>query len=81
MKHNPTKQVRAILERVPATRSNTMKLIAYVWAEAIGHENLHRISAKQLLEMMMNAQLPNPESIRRAKQRYNERKNDRSAMA
>ena len=69
MKQNPTKQVRTILERVPATRSNTMKLIAYVWAESIGHENLHRISAKQLLDMMMNGQLPIPESIRRARQR------------
>ena len=69
MKHNPTKQVRLILERVPATRKNDLKLIAYVWAEIIGYDKLNDTSAKQVFEMMSDGTLPKAESIRRARQR------------
>lgn len=69
MKHTPTKQVRAILERVPATRKNDSRLIAYVWAEIIGYDKLNSTSAKELFDMMSEGKLPATESIRRARQR------------
>ena len=69
MKHNPTKQVRAILERVPATRKSDARLIAYVWAETIGYDKLNATTAKDLLDMMSEGKLPSTESIRRARQR------------
>jgi hypothetical protein len=69
MKHNPTKQVRAILERVPATRKSDAKLIAYVWAETIGYDKLNATTAKDLLDMISEGKLPATESIRRARQR------------
>lgn len=69
MKHNNAKQVRAILERVPATRKSDARLIAYVWAEIIGYDKLNHITAKQLLDMFSDGKLPKPESIRIARQR------------
>jgi hypothetical protein len=69
MKHNPTKQVRAILERVPTTRKNDARLIAYVWADTIGYDKLNITTAKDLLDMMSEGKLPATESIRRARQR------------
>lgn len=69
MKHNNAKQVRAILERVPATRKNDLRLIAYVWAEVIGYDKLNDTTAKQLLDLMGEGKLPKPESIRIARQR------------
>lgn len=69
MKHNTTKQVRAILERVPATRKSDARLIAYVWAEIIGYDKLNDTTAKQLLDMMSEKQLTGAESIRRARQK------------
>ena len=69
MTHNPTKQVRAILERVPATRKSDARLIAYVWAETIGYDKLNATTAKDLLDMMSEGKLPSTESIRRARQR------------
>lgn len=69
MKHNTTKQVRAILERVPATRKSDARLIAYVWAEIIGYDKLNDTTAKQLLDMMSERQLTGAESIRRARQK------------
>lgn len=69
MKHNPTKQVRAILERVPATRKSDARLIAYVWADTIGYDKINATSAKDLMDMMSEGKLPSTESIRRARQR------------
>jgi hypothetical protein len=69
MKHNPTKQVREILERVPATRKSDARLIAYVWADTIGYDKLNAITAKEVLDMMSEGKLPAAESIRRARQR------------
>ena len=51
MKHNPTKQVRAILERVPATRKSDARLIAYVWADTIGYDKLNATNARSLLHL------------------------------
>ena len=57
MKHNPTKQVRAILERVPATRKSDARLIAYVWADTIGFDKLNATTAKDVLDMMSEGKL------------------------
>lgn len=69
MKNKNAKQVRAILERVPATRKNDLRLIAYVWAEVIGYDKLNDTTAKQLLDLMSEGTLPKPECIRIARQR------------
>lgn len=69
MKNKNAKQVRAILERVPATRKNDLRLIAYVWAEVIGYDKLNDTTAKQVLDLMSEGELPKPECIRIARQR------------
>jgi hypothetical protein len=69
MKNKNAKQVRAILERVPATRKNDLRLIAYVWAEVIGYDKLNDTTAKQLLDLISEGALPKPECIRIARQR------------
>lgn len=74
MKHNVTKKVRAILERVPATRKSDARLIAYVWAEVIGYDKLNDTTAKQLLDMMSEGKLPATQTIRRSRQRIQKSK-------
>lgn len=66
---NYTNTVRTLLERVPVTRDNDMKLLAYVWAEAIGYERIKNITCSELFDMMGDGKIPSPETIRRARQR------------
>ena len=66
---NYTNTVRTLLERVPVTRDNDMRLLAYVWAETIGYEKIKEISCHTLFDLMADGKIPSPETIRRARQR------------
>ena len=66
---NYTEIVRTVLERVPVTRDNDMKLLSYVWAEAVGYERIKKVTCHELFDLMNDGKLPAPETIRRARQR------------
>jgi len=70
---NYTEIVRNFLERVPVTRDSDMKLLAYMWAEAVGYERIKKVTCHELFDMMNNGILPSPETIRRARQRLQQK--------
>lgn len=61
------KKVKQHLLNHPILRDSDFKLIAFVWADEI--DDLSKMSATTLLELLGNGKLTNPESIRRVRQK------------
>jgi len=68
--------VSAWLQKHPQTRDSDLKLIANVWADKIGWDNLDTMSARELLKLMVNGVLPSSETIRRTRQKLQEENQD-----
>jgi hypothetical protein len=69
---NNTERVTSLLTNQPELRDNDNRLIAVFWAYEIGVDNLHDMSASDLLGMLSNGKLTNSETIRRARQKVQE---------
>ncbi|MFN7913323.1 MAG: hypothetical protein ACK5QC_15980 [Bacteroidota bacterium] len=60
------------LIRYPELRDNDAKLIANIWAKSIGQERFDNMSARDLLQMFVNGDLLQVETIRRTRQKIQE---------
>lgn len=60
------------LIKYPELRDNDSKLIANIWAKTIGQERFDKMSARDLLQMFVDGDLPQVETIRRARQKIQE---------
>ena len=60
------------LIRYPELRDNDAKLIANIWAKTIGQERFDKMSARDLLQMFVDGDLPQVETIRRTRQKVQE---------
>jgi len=64
--------VEIYLQDYPHLRDNDDKLIASVWKNHLGNENVLNMNAIGLLELFASGKLPSPESIRRSRQKLQE---------
>ena len=69
-------QVETVLNKYPDTRDNDQMLISLVWMNTVGKDRLKKMSGWDLLTMLSRKQLPNPESIRRSRQKLQENNED-----
>jgi hypothetical protein len=60
------------LERYPQLRDDDSKLVANIWADYIGYDNLDKITSRQLLQLFADGNLPQFETIRRTRQKIQE---------
>jgi hypothetical protein len=60
------------LIRYPELRDNDAKLIANIWAKTIGQERFDNMSARELLQMYVDGDLPQVETIRRTRAKVQE---------
>jgi hypothetical protein len=60
------------LEKHPQLRDDDSKLVANIWAECIGRNNLDTLTSRELLQLFVNGKLPQFETIRRTRQKIQE---------
>lgn len=76
MKLNELKNAKDIitswLTNYPELRDNDAKLIANIWAKTIGKERFENMSARDLLQMYVDGDLPQVETIRRTRAKVQE---------
>lgn len=53
-------------------REDDNRLIVSIWAHQLGDDKINKMSATDLLNMISEGKLPNPESIRRVRQKFQE---------
>lgn len=68
--------VEVYLRTHPAMRDDDMLLIANIWITKIGPLRAEEMTAKKFLSLFANSDLPNPETIRRLRQKLQETKPD-----
>ena len=72
MKIEAMKNIKSLvlqwLERHPQLRDDDNKLVANIWAEYIGYDNLDNVTSRQLLQLFVDGKLPQFETIRRTRQ-------------
>lgn len=71
--NNTTALVKQILTKNPKTRDDDKMLVAVVWHHLLGAERLQTESAMWLLKKYVQGDLPNAESIRRTRQKLQEK--------
>jgi hypothetical protein len=64
--------ITSLLIRYPELRDSDSKLIANIWAKKIGLDSFYKMSARDLLQMFVDGDLPQPETIRRTRQKVQE---------
>lgn len=69
---NIKNDVQALLSKSEACRESDTRLIVSIWAKFLGEAKIDKMSATDLLNMFSENKLPNPESIRRVRQRLQE---------
>lgn len=69
---NIKKDVFALLSKSEACRESDTRLIVSIWAKFLGESNIEKMSATDLLNLFSENRLPNPESIRRVRQKLQE---------
>lgn len=76
MKANMVKNYKDIVEKWlknhPPTRDSDTKLLANIWSEIMGVQALDILTARQLLQKMVDGELPSSETIRRTRQKLQE---------
>ena len=60
------------LTNYPELRDNDAKLIANIWAKTIGKDRFETMSARELLQMYVDGDLPQVETIRRTRAKVQE---------
>ena len=60
------------LTKHPHLRNNDSKLIATIWYQQLGKDQIDRMSAMDFLQTFADSKLHNPESIRRMRQKLQE---------
>jgi hypothetical protein len=69
---NAKDMITSWLIQYPELRDNDAKLIANIWAKTIGKERFENMSARDLLQMFVDGDLPQVETIRRTRQKVQE---------
>ena len=66
-----TETVESLLKEYPRLRNSDKKLIANIWFKTLASKkiNSNKLSAYDFLKMFAKGDLPNPESIRRIRQK------------
>lgn len=64
--------VMSWLIKYPELRDNDSRLIANIWLKEIGKDKFDKMSARDLLRMFADGDLPQVETIRRARQKIQE---------
>lgn len=64
--------VKVYLRTHPQMRDDDMLLIANIWMSQIGPFRAEEMTAKEFLSLFANSDLPNPETIRRIRQKIQE---------
>lgn len=64
--------VMSWLIKHPELRDNDSRLIANIWLKEIGRDKFDKMSARDLLRMFADGDLPQVETIRRARQKIQE---------
>jgi hypothetical protein len=62
-------KVKYLLEKVPYTRENDMKLVGTYYLYEIGKEDVNKMSAMELLTLISTNKVPHFETIRKERQR------------
>jgi len=66
-------KVKFLLEKYPDLRDNDYRLIAFMHLKEIGEEECHKMTGMDFLKKMANQELINTESIRRVRQKIQEK--------
>jgi len=69
---NAKDMITSWLIQYPELRDNDAKLIANIWAKTIGKERFENMSARELLQMYVDGDLPQVETIRRTRAKVQE---------
>ena len=69
---NAKDMITTWLTNYPELRDNDAKLIANIWAKTIGKERFETMSARELLQMYVDGDLPQVETIRRTRAKVQE---------
>ncbi len=69
---NNTDKVTQLLTNQPELRDNDNRLIAVFWSYEIGVDNLHKLSASELLAKLSGGKLTSGDTITRARRKVQE---------
>lgn len=62
-------KVKYLLEKIPYTRDNDMKLLGTYYLYELGKEDVNKMSAMEMLSLISTNQVPHFETIRKERQR------------
>jgi len=70
---NIKQTVEKLLAKSQECRENDNRLIVSIWAAEIGHDKIDTMTATDILNKISNNELTSPESIRRVRQKLQEK--------